>query len=396
MIALSSGMTMTGNCRTKFGILTLAITLINALPGCLVGAGGKVGTSAMTFITQPAGARQAALGNAGASYTGGALAVHYNPANLTEVHRYEVSFQHTQLVESISQEHVAIAIPKRQNWGIGFSVDYLNSGSIDRTLADASGNFAGTAGTFKNNDLALTVAAGYRVSNRLSAGAALIYMKESLDGVSAGGFALDLGLTWYQSRNLTLAANVKNLGRKVKFIAESDPLPLTLSVSADYKLYDTLMGTIEVRQPRDNDAGIRGGIEYKPMERIALRAGYASENDADNGFTAGVGFQYNGMDLDYAYVPYGDLGNTHRVSISFGFGEQRVAKVRFAPKREEEEVELVAEVSPIENIEVEVHAAPSEESLPAWLEPGDGDSIADLYIKMKNLQSRLASMENEE
>ena len=60
---------------------------------------------------------------------------------------------------------------------------------------------------------------------------------------------------------------------------------------------------------------------------LALRVGYQA-NLADNqiqgltGLTAGIGVTYEGLGLDYAYLPYGDLDNTHRISLSYKFGHK--------------------------------------------------------------------------
>ena len=37
------------------------------------------------------------------------------------------------------------------------------------------------------------------------------------------------------------------------------------------------------------------------------------------GFFAGVGFEYSGFNLDYALLPYGDLGSAHRFSLGVRF-----------------------------------------------------------------------------
>jgi hypothetical protein len=55
---------------------------------------------------------------------------------------------------------------------------------------------------------------------------------------------------------------------------------------------------------------------------LDLRAGYfyTKEDYAANGLTLGFGlnFKYKWF-LDYAFVPFGDLGNTHRVSLKYNF-----------------------------------------------------------------------------
>jgi len=52
---------------------------------------------------------------------------------------------------------------------------------------------------------------------------------------------------------------------------------------------------------------------------LALRAGYRTGQDIGSGMSAEVGLRIGKIDLDYAYVPYGDLGNTHRISLEIKF-----------------------------------------------------------------------------
>ncbi len=40
------------------------------------------------------------------------------------------------------------------------------------------------------------------------------------------------------------------------------------------------------------------------------------------GFTAGAGLRFGDFSLDYAFVPYGDLGTSHRISLGFDFPKQ--------------------------------------------------------------------------
>jgi len=50
-----------------------------------------------------------------------------------------------------------------------------------------------------------------------------------------------------------------------------------------------------------------------------LRGGYQFGFDL-NGLSAGAGFRYQGISLDYAFVPYAALGNSHRFSVNYAFG----------------------------------------------------------------------------
>ena len=59
--------------------------------------------------------------------------------------------------------------------------------------------------------------------------------------------------------------------------------------------------------------------------RFALRGGYQFGHGADQlqnnivGLSAGAGIRLGSLDLDYAFLPYGTLGDTHRVSVGWRF-----------------------------------------------------------------------------
>jgi hypothetical protein len=40
-------------------------------------------------------------------------------------------------------------------------------------------------------------------------------------------------------------------------------------------------------------------------------------------FSAGIGIRRKLMSIDYAFVPLGDLGTTHRISLNFRFKPRR-------------------------------------------------------------------------
>ena len=44
-----------------------------------------------------------------------------------------------------------------------------------------------------------------------------------------------------------------------------------------------------------------------------------TNQDIGQGLTAGIGYKFGRICLDYAYVPYGDLGDTHRISLGMKF-----------------------------------------------------------------------------
>ena len=56
---------------------------------------------------------------------------------------------------------------------------------------------------------------------------------------------------------------------------------------------------------------------------MPLRLGFNSRNDAGPGITAGVGWAQPNFSIDYALVPFGDLGAAHRISATVRWGAEK-------------------------------------------------------------------------
>lgn len=115
---------------------------------------------------------------------------------------------------------------------------------------------------------------------------------------------------------------IQNIGTKIKFMSEGDPLPLNIKLGGVYKLLkdDTLTLALDVNKPIDNEINLHIGGEYWATDMIVLRLGYKTTTvgnlGALSGLSMGLGFKWLRYGIDYAWVPYGDLGNTHRFSLS--------------------------------------------------------------------------------
>ena len=110
----------------------------------------------------------------------------------------------------------------------------------------------------------------------------------------------------------------------MKFDSETDDLPLRIALGGAYKFEGGHSAGVEiVNSPRGagNDVGFGG--EYRAIKEIYLRAGYTTQSaitggtgfDAARGLTLGVGFRSSRWTIDYAAVPMGELGSTHRFTL---------------------------------------------------------------------------------
>ncbi|OIP43336.1 hypothetical protein AUJ95_00855 [Candidatus Desantisbacteria bacterium CG2_30_40_21] len=78
------------------------------------------------------------------------------------------------------------------------------------------------------------------------------------------------------------------------------------------------MLALDINKPIENKLHFNVGGEYWIANLLALRAGLnlrQVNNKADIGLTVGTGFKITNYQFDYAYIPYGDLDNTHQFSF---------------------------------------------------------------------------------
>jgi len=125
-------------------------------------------------------------------------------------------------------------------------------------------------------------------------------------------------------------------GGELKFASEGDPLPLNIKPGVAWKFQFERFGTLALAMDSDllvNDglAFVQPGFEWRAHPAFALRGGYqiGRDEDAGSGLGVGAGFYLYSMSLDYAFVPFGDLGDTHRVSLGFMFSFKPKNQVTF-------------------------------------------------------------------
>jgi hypothetical protein len=179
--------------------------------------------------------------------------------------------------------------------------------------------------SFTSSDFAYALAYGYTIPETgLSLGISAKGVDENLDNRHAAAFAADVG-GLYRVGRLGIGAGVRNMGTRIRYSAVSDPLPLVVFTGLGYKVNDNFIASMEVDAPRDSNASVALGGEYKQkFDKItgALRGGYTTRNSdvsGVSGATFGLGVGYGNLTFDFAFVPFGDLGNTYKYSLTAKF-----------------------------------------------------------------------------
>lgn len=312
--------------------LLLALSLAMAAT-TQAGIDANAGTASFAFLKIGAGARPVAIGGAYVGVAEGANGLYWNPGGLVRLQGKEFSATYMNYLVGMQSGYVAYAQPWRKNAALGLSVNYLNGGQVQETTEQ---NPTGVGlPKFTPGDIAIEVAYGRTLSPALSLGLGAKMIRETIKNYSAMGFSLDLG-AFYQPhiKGLTLGTSLSNLGRKTKtFIpeGEKEPLPLIFRAGLGYRIprfKDNFLLVLEADKPSDNKLSFHLGGEAKIHRYADLRAGYSStgsdlktSSDVDwlAGLSFGLGTHFKNYRLDYAFIPYVDLGNAQRLTLGVRF-----------------------------------------------------------------------------
>jgi len=278
------------------------------------------GTEGASFLDIPVGAGPAALGSAYTALASDAYAPIWNPGGLGLIENNQLALQHVSYLENMKYEFASLVHPLGKRRALGASIQYLGSGDIAGT--DINGN---PAAGFSASYAAYSLAYGQSFGNKLSLGVTGKIINAKISDVSATAYAFDLGSLFQLTKNLRLAGTLTNVGTKLTFIDQGDPLPLAFHLGAAYALtkYD-LTTSLEGVYPKNGLASVRAGMEWSPNPFLALRLGYRTDTlkglSPIAGLTTGIGIKVLGYEFSYAFVPMGDLGNTQYISFLMKFG----------------------------------------------------------------------------
>ncbi len=306
--------------RLFISFVVLTLTAAGFLTGQ---AEAGAGTTAANFLRIGQGARGAAMGEAQTAVTEDVNAAYWNPAGLSDLRYQELSFMHYALVDGVRYQQATYAkpTPNRGTFAVGLNI--LDYGQINGY--DQGGT--PTGGVNAKNTL-LFGSWGRRISEKspLSAGLSFKYLQSDLAGYKATAPMFDFGALYPiesgRLRGLHLAATIRNVGPDIQYDQTGSPLPEEFVLGAGFSaLGGNLVVDMDAISPKDQNAYFATGLEYRVFELMRLRVGYNGlSNFVGNGITYGMGLQFTQWNIDYAYVPYGDLGNTNRVSVGIRFG----------------------------------------------------------------------------
>lgn len=336
---------------------------------------------AVPFLQINADARTAAMGEAGAATSPDANSLNSNPSKLAFIQpKYGFSLAYSPWLKSLVPDmylsYLSAFYRLSDRNTFGASIRYFSMGEVQLT----DGNLQ-SLGSYRPNDFAIDATMARRFGDSFSLGGSLRYIQSGItatpfntgqSGRAATAFAIDASAYYQQERQLLgkptkLSAGLafSNIGTKMNYSTSDSPyfLPanvklgiaagfgwqedsqLTLAFDLNKQLLptgsnDSLRTDVSVASAIAKSFGdapggfseewmevsMGGGLEYLHRQQFALRAGYLYQNPKKGNFsylTAGLGFRYQFMNIDLAYLlanqQKNPLGSSLRFTLLLNF-----------------------------------------------------------------------------
>ncbi|HCN38270.1 MAG: PorV/PorQ family protein [Ignavibacteria bacterium] len=304
------------------------------------------------FLAIGVGGRPLGMGGAYVALVNDVTAGYWNPALLSKINYPQFSLMHDERFGSlVNYDYGSIGIPFGKDASFGFSVIRMGIDDIADTrnaLIDLNGNGVLDPGErldpdkitrFSTTDYAFYLTYSKKQSETFSYGANLKVLRRNIADASAWGLGLDFGVAYNPVGRLFLGANIQDLTTTYLSwsTGKKETLKPTAKIGSAYQ-FDFLNGVItpaldfDVRfEGRKSSANanlgpvsfdMHAGVEYTYRDLFSIRTGY---NDIGN-LTLGAGVKLPKINIDYSFAKFdgtSDLGNTHRISLTFTLEEEK-------------------------------------------------------------------------
>ena len=286
------------------------------------------GETASTILKIGPGVRATAMGGAFVGVADDVTALHWNPAGLMRLKKSEISFMHAAWFQNLSYEYAALGLfgdlPLLGETGVGVSLVMLDNGTFDETRYE-NGQFIDTDATFKASDMLFTFGLAKQFVENWKAGFAVKLISQNIAGNSAMAFALDLGALYdTEITGLTVGGVLQNLGTKLQLDQTGYVLPVAFKLGGAWNVPESgFLVSADIVQPVENTTLLYAGSEFTTkynFMQLMVRFGYRyalKGKDLNTGMTAGGGATVLGLQIDYTFEPYGQLGNTNRFGLTY-------------------------------------------------------------------------------
>ncbi|MBK8575925.1 MAG: hypothetical protein IPN90_09700 [Elusimicrobia bacterium] len=264
------------------------------------------------FLRLPSGARTSAMGGAGAAEAKGLAGAHINPAGLGRLWRDEISFTGARWIDDAHYQSVGMAHPFARGGAVAGSILSLDYGDIS-----GYGPTGGAEGQVSARDAVVRLGYGRSAGDRLFWGLQGSYATETLADETDQGTAGDGGILWVPFRagwfrTLTVGGAFHHWGKG----------PQNVQAGVNLRpFFEGMSLSVDGQKSPGEPISILAGAEYWARGAVALRLGYNGRTAKEgSGVSMGFGFRAWDLDVDYAFIDFGSLGETHHVGLTYRFG----------------------------------------------------------------------------
>ena len=311
------------------------LLLILLIPGVAAfAASGRywntgLGGVTMQFLSMQVSPRSAALSGAGVADPARLSELSRNPLAVTRMEVPEFGLNQTLFGDVGADNFVSLyyGLPLLESLALSFGLEFLGYDDIEGR--DEEGMLTSDYGAY-----AWALQAG--VGNRgrafgWSVSARFAY--QTIDDESNLAILGDAGVVYRVMKYLSFGATLTNFGyvtdSEYSGAHEAAPMALQAGVSGIVpvarifnleSLWDVHLSADIFRRADMDAPEWRFGTEIAYQEFLLLRAGYAIRPHTENGFSAGLGFTFGGVVLDYGYSPRPALGDgNHYLGLGIRF-----------------------------------------------------------------------------
>ncbi|MEX2399683.1 MAG: PorV/PorQ family protein [Rhodothermales bacterium] len=302
-------------------------TLIFALFLCLAIGPATAQKSGLSFLRIGPNAEAGAMGDAQVAHTADAYSTFWNPAGLAAAERNSASLSYYAWVLDTHTYSAAARFRMGSRGAIGLFATAMGSGDLEARTGP--GEPDGTFGV----EFVSAGASYARQVGPIRAGVTAKHLTERIFTRTAYGYAVDVGLQLdLLGGDVGAGAVLQNVGKMSELDEEATNLPraarfgvavypLDVLLSDDDAILLRTLLTAEVAHFFETDeTRVHVGAAAELLDTIVLRGGYVT-NDALRGLSLGLGFRYDGVVFDYAFVPFasGFEGPGHLLTMSYGW-----------------------------------------------------------------------------
>jgi len=285
------------------------------------------------------GARSVALGRSGVALIGTNNNPFVNPAAISATESWEFTSMSTQVLGQVDYKYMGVSY-KTPKGTIGLS--YVGAASPAGYFAtDESSLGSALANPINYGSNVIALSYGSKLGDimpstslgEMSIGTNLKYYQQGFSGASsatASGYSFDFGAILQPNSDVSYGINCQNLmaGSMNWDNNTQEEFKSATSIGAARKLWNEKL-LLSADIAFSDLTTLHGGVEWKPVETIALRTGIDQgiiSDAASTNLTAGVGLYFKDFDVDLAYRNDTTLANNSSFYLSLAYSP-------FVPKK---------------------------------------------------------------